>query len=114
MTITPILALSDFTVLFPLKPDASGFAMGVVLLQHQHPNSFFSKPLCLKLQLASTYMHELHAITSVVHKWHHYLLGHHFDIIIHHKSLKELMSHVIQTPKQQVYLSKLLGYDYSI
>jgi len=42
------------------------------------------------------------------------LLGHPFVILIDHKSLKELMSQVIQTPEQQVYLSKLLGYDYSI
>lgn len=35
-------------------------------------------------------------------------------ILTNHKSLKELISQVIQTPEQQVYLSKLLGYDYSI
>lgn len=37
-----------------------------------------------------------------------------FVILTDHKSLKELMSQVVQTPEQQVYLSKLLGYDYSI
>lgn len=58
--------------------------------------------------------HELHVITSAVHKWRHYLLGHPFVIITDHKSLKELMSQVIQIPEQQTYLSKLLGYDYSI
>lgn len=31
-----------------------------------------------------------------------------------HWSLKELMAQVIQTPEQQIYLSKLLGYDYTI
>lgn len=31
-----------------------------------------------------------------------------------HKSLKELMSQHVQTPEQQVYLAKLLGYDYKI
>ena len=47
-------------------------------------------------------------------KWRQYLLGHPFVILTDHKSLKELMSQVIQTHEQQVYLSKLLGYDYSI
>ena len=31
-----------------------------------------------------------------------------------HKSLRKLMNQVIQTPELQVYLSKLLGFDYSI
>lgn len=60
------------------------------------------------------YVRELHAITTAVHKWHHFLLGHTFVIMIDHRSLKELMSQVIQTPEQQRYLAKLLGYDYTI
>lgn len=56
----------------------------------------------------------MHAITTVVRKWRQYLLGHSFVILTDHKSLKELMSQIIQTPKQQVYLSKLLGYNYFI
>lgn len=43
-----------------------------------------------------------------------YLLGYPFVILTDHRSLKEIMSQLIQTPKQQVYLSKLLGYDYTI
>jgi len=31
-----------------------------------------------------------------------------------HKSFRELMSQVIQTPEQYYYLSKLLGFDYTI
>lgn len=36
------------------------------------------------------------------------MLGHSFTIHTDHKSLKELISQIIQTPEQQVYLSKLL------
>ena len=50
----------------------------------------------------------------MVRKWRHYLLGHNFIIMTDHRSLKELMSQVIQTPEQQCYLAKLLGYDYTI
>lgn len=42
------------------------------------------------------------------------MLGHFFIIQTDHKSLKELLSQVIQTPEQQHYLSKLLGYHYEI
>lgn len=63
---------------------------------------------------ASTYIRELHAITSAVKRWRQYLLGHFFIIQTDHKSLGELLTQVIQTPEQQRYLSKLLGYHYDI
>ena len=31
-----------------------------------------------------------------------------------HRSLKELMAQAIQTPEQQTYLVRLIGYDYTI
>ena len=114
MTQALVLATSDFTIPFTIESDASSTAMGTVLLQNSHPIAFFSKPLCPRLQWASTYVRELHAITSSIRKWHHYLLGHSFIILTDHRSLKELMWQVIQTPEQQLYLSKLLGYDYII
>jgi len=53
-------------------------------------------------------------MTTAIRKWRHYLLGHPFTILTDHRSLKDLMSQVIQTPEQQYYLTKLLGYDYQI
>jgi len=114
MTEAPTLAVPDFTIPFDLETDASGKAMGAVLMQQNHPIAFFSKQLCPRLLRSSTYVRELHAITTAVKKWRQYLLGHPFTIHIDHKSLKELISQVIQTPEQQVYLSKLLGYDFKI
>lgn len=87
---------------------------GAVLLQNSHPITSFSKYFCPRLQRLSTYACELHAITTIVRKWRHYLLGHPFVILMNHRSLKYLMSQVIQTLKQQIYLTKLLGYDYTI
>lgn len=114
MTEASVLALPDFSMPFTLETDASGVAMGAVLMQRDHPIAFFSKPFCPRLQRASTYVRELHAITTAVRKWRQYLLGHPFMFLTDHKSLKELMSQVAQTPEQQTYLAKLLGYDYSI
>ena len=114
MTQAPILAPPDFTIPFYLETNASGTAIGAILLQNSRPIAFFSKHLCPRMQRASTYVHELHAIMSAVRKWRHYLLGHHFFILTDHQSLKELMSQVIQTPEQQHYLVKLLGFDYKI
>ncbi|GAU26773.1 hypothetical protein TSUD_317710 [Trifolium subterraneum] len=114
MTQAPTLALPDFSQPFDIETDASGCAMGAVLMQQSHPIAFFSQPFCPKLQRSSTYVRELHAITSAVKKWRQYPLGHRFTIFTDHKSLKDLLSQEIQTPEQHTYLSKLLGYDYTI
>jgi len=92
MTEAHVLALPDFMVPFQLETNALGSTMGVVLMQHDHPISFFSKPFCPRLLRSSTYVRKLHVLTSVVKKWWHYLLGHPFVIIMDHCSLKELMS----------------------
>lgn len=81
-----------------------------LLSQGGHPIAFFNKPFSPKLLCASTYVHELFAVK----KWRQYLLCHHFTIITNHHVLKELMTQVVQTSKQQMYLARLMGYDYSI
>lgn len=114
MTQAPVLALLDFNVPFVIETHASGTGIGVVITQHNHPIAFFSKQFCPKLLHSSTYIRELHAITTAVKCWRQYLLGHSFTIITDHKSLKDLMSQSVQTPEQHIYLSKLIGYDYTI
>jgi len=54
------------------------------------------------------------AITSAVAKFRHYLLGQEFIIRTDHKSLKEMQAQTIQTPEQQAWLAKLLGYNFVI
>jgi len=60
------------------------------------------------------YARETLAIIVVVAKFHHYLLGHQFVIRTDHQSLKELKAQTIQTPEQQAWLAKLLGYNFTI
>lgn len=109
-----VLALPTFKLPFTVETDALGVGMGAVLSQKAHPIAFFSKPFTLKLMHTSTYVRELAAITTAVKKWRQYLLGHHFTIITDHRSLKELLNQIIQTPEQHMYLARLMGYDYDI
>ena len=114
MVSAQVLSNPNFSLPFTIETDASVAAMGAVLLQEDHPIAFYSKVLCPRLQKALAYIRELHAITSSVRKWRHYLLGTSFTILTDHRSLKDLMTQIIQTPEQQTYLSKLLGFDYTI
>lgn len=47
-------------------------------------------------------------------KWSQYLLGREFVIRSDQKILKELLQQIVQTPDQQLYVRKLMGYKFTI
>jgi hypothetical protein len=110
----PLLNLPDFSLPFEVTTDASLYAVGAVLSQQSKPLAFFSKKLTPRLSSSSTYVRELYALTEAIKKWRQYLLGSPFKIFTDHKSLKSLVTQTIQTPEQQKWLTKLLGYTYEI
>ncbi|VFQ89359.1 unnamed protein product [Cuscuta campestris] len=114
MTTAPVLRLPDFTQPFYLETDASDTGIGAVLLQRGHPIAFFSKKLGPWRRTASTYHKELYAIVEAVQKWRQYLLGREFVIRSDQRSLKELLLQVNQTPDQQFYIRKLMGFKFRI
>lgn len=94
MTQTLVLALSNFTIPFNIETDASRLAIGAMLLQNNHPITYFSKTMCPRMQRALAYIRELNVITTVVGKWRQYLLRSKFFIFIDQKSLGNLMNQV--------------------
>ncbi|CAM8968817.1 unnamed protein product [Rhodiola kirilowii] len=114
MTSTPVLALPDFTQSFTVQTDASGSAVGAVLSQQGRPIAFFSRILTPQLRTTSVYNQELCAVVQAVLKWRQYLLGNHFTIVIDHQPLKTLLTQTVQTPEQQRWVSKLLGFDFNV
>nr|GEU33969.1 Ty3/gypsy retrotransposon protein [Tanacetum cinerariifolium] len=108
------LALPSFTKTFDVTTDALGMAIGAVLSQENKPIAFFSKKLCPTMQGQSTYTKKFYAITGAVKKWRQYLLGCQFCIYTDHHSLKHILTQTIQTPEQQKWVTKLLGYDFEV
>lgn len=114
LTNTPVLKLPNFMKKFIVQTYESHVGAGAVLLQGGHPIAYFSKQMGSKLQIVSTYSREMWAILEAVHKWCQYLLGVPFEVQTDHKSLKALLDQVVQTPEQQLWVSKLQGYDFTI
>ncbi|MCO5603397.1 hypothetical protein L7F22_057547 [Adiantum nelumboides] len=88
----PILTIVDPNEPFVLETDASGDAMGAVLMQKGCPVAFESKKLDRAQSNYSAYERELLAIIHALKKWRHYLYDVTFDVRTDHEILKWLSS----------------------
>jgi hypothetical protein len=114
VTRTPVLALPYFSQPFVIECDASGMGIGAVLMQNRRPIAFLSKALKGKALHMSTYEKELFALVTAVQKWMPYLLGRPFVVRTDQQSLKFLLEQKVGTPSQQKWVTKLLGYDFTV
>jgi hypothetical protein len=114
MCTTPVLALPDFTKTFVLECDASGKAIGVILMQEGQPLAFTNKQLSERNLRKSIYEKEMLAILHVVDLWRPYILGRRFQIKTDHQSLKYFLEQRLSSPEKQKWVTKLFGSDYEI
>jgi len=69
MTYALVLVIPNFKEPFVLETNASGFRIGFVLNQAQHPIAYFSKKNSLRMQQLSVYTREFYAITKALAKF---------------------------------------------
>jgi hypothetical protein len=114
MTITPVLALSNFNKPFTVETDASGQGLGAVLMQDDKPIAFLSKPLSNAHKFLSIYEKEFLALIMAVKRWHPYLQRQEFIIKIDHKSLAYLNEQTLQYDLQRKAMTRLMGLQFKI
>ena len=95
---TPVLALPDLQRPFEIQTNASDYAMGAVLMQHEKPICYHSETFTSAVVNYPTYDKELYALVQSVKKSKHYLMGKETIIHTDHQPLQYLQS---QTKLQQ-------------
>ena len=111
---TPVLSIVDPNEPFVLETDASGEAIGAVLLQRGRPVAFESKKLDRAQRNYSAYERELLAIIHALKKWRHYLYGATFEVCTDHESLKWLSSQPKLKGRKARWAELLQEFDLTI
>ncbi|CAH9084949.1 unnamed protein product [Cuscuta europaea] len=114
LTEAPVLAMPQFDRRFVVECDASRTGIGAVLMQEQRPVAYFSKSLADRTLSRSAYEREMMGLALAVQHWRPYLIGRKFVVRTDHRSLKHLLTQRIATSSQQIWVAKLLGYDFEI
>nr|CAD1823346.1 unnamed protein product [Ananas comosus var. bracteatus] len=83
----PVLALPNLQRPFELEADASGYAIGAVLMQDGRPIAYYSEMFQGAQKNYPTYDKELLALHQVVKHWQVYLLGKETVVYIDHRPL---------------------------
>lgn len=83
-------------------------------MQDKRPIAYFSKSLLERNLSKSAYEREMMGLVLAMQYWGPYLVGRRFVVSTDHCSLKYLLSQKIVTLAQQLWVAKLMGYDFVI
>jgi hypothetical protein len=85
-----VLALLNLQKPFKVEIDASGYAMGVVLMQGGRHVCYHSEIFHRAILNYPTYGKDIYALVQAIKKWKHYLMGKETIIHIDHQPLQYL------------------------
>jgi len=114
LTSAPALALPDFDKPFTVECDASGSGIGAVLHQDSEAIVFFSRALPPRHRGLAAYERELIGLAQAVRHWRPYLWGRAFVVRTDHQPLKFILDQRLATIPQHHWVSKLLGFDFTV
>ena len=114
----PVVQSPDFSKPFLLRTDASGFALGAVLVQgsgqQEHVVAYESRKLKPAECRYPAHEKELLAIIHALQVWRHYLLGQRFTIEKDNHPTKHILSQPHLSSRQARWLQVLAEYDCEI
>jgi hypothetical protein len=120
-TTAPVLAHVDPGRPFIIETDASDFALGAILSQHQddgllHPVAFYSRKFSSAEINYDVYDKELLAIITAFEQWRHYLDGaqHKITIFCDHRNLQYFTSSRVLNRRQARWSLFLAEFDFVI
>jgi hypothetical protein len=114
LSTAPVSQLLDFNKPFLVECDASSTGFGMVLHQGDGPIAFFSCMIAPRHAKLAAYERELIGLVTAVKYWRPYLWGRTFLICSDHYSLKYILDQRLSTIPQHQWVSKLLGYDFTV
>jgi hypothetical protein len=114
----PVLILPDPKLPFVVHTDASGFAVGAVLMQDQgkglQPIAYLSKKMQPAETRYPTHEQELLAIIVALKTWRPYLYGAKFTVMTDHKSLHDFKTQPRLSGRQTRWKDVIAEYDFEI
>lgn len=116
----PVLAIPTDHDPYRLECDASNFALGAVLSQHQNgvwrPVAFLSKAMNPAERNYEIYDKELLAIMNSLDEYRHYLMGahHEFEVWTDHKNLEYFRKPQKLNRRQARWVTELANYHFSL
>ena len=113
MASAPVLRHPDFSKVFEVACDASGYGICGVLSQEGHPPAFFSEKLGESRRIKyTTCEKELYALLQYLRHWRFYLLPHEFVVYFDHEALKHWSSQSTVNPKHARWVEYISEYSF--
>ncbi len=114
----PVLVLPDMEKPFVVQTDASGYAIGAVLMQDHgkglQPIAFLSKKMLDAETRYPVHEQELLAIIHSLRAWRHYLSGVKFKVQTDHWSLQHFQTQPSLSSRQARWKDVIANFDFTI
>jgi hypothetical protein len=114
LSTAPVLAQPDVSKPFDIYCDASGIALGCVLMQDNRVIAYASRALRTHEQNYPSHDLELAAVIHALKIWRHHLMGTKCHIYTDHKSLKYIFTQADLNMRQRRWLELIKDYDLEV